>query len=660
MTILLATATAAETFTVEGTACFRPTSHCILIRDDRGRSRPVYMAAVSSNLFNSVAHGDRIRASGRIKRESNASASPFTLKLEILSHGTPPEPADTSIRNINDGRNDDQIVRVRGIVRDCILDEVDPYFIYFILSDRGGSVYLTLFTRQRDQIPLARYLGAEVSVTGFVNAQPQQSGRILGKSVSLESIDAISILHPDTGQPEESPPFIAELEGMTAEEISVQGLHRVRGTVLAVWNQNRILLRTGTDSGRSRDYRDVCDIRLLDADQTPHPGQRIEAVGLPVSNLLNVNLVHARWHPTDGVPAPESAPLATDAFTLFSDRRRGLDRIKYDVHGRLARMQGRVVNTEEDRFTLESGGRLISVIRGNSPSPIPLPESGSSVEVTGIIALETENWSHASSCPRIYGMSLILRSKDDLGILTMPPWWTPKKFLVTSAALIFLLLLAGLRHIGLRRQAGRRMAERTRLATELHDHVSQDLTAVKMKLASAKRAETENRDDAAALIDSAARIINHTHTELRRCIMDLRSSVLDEPDLEKAIRTATSTIIGDATPLIDFKVPRKALDDSIANTVLSVIRELVSNAVLHGAATEIHIRGRLDGNHLRFAIEDDGTGFDPAAVPGISDGHFGLTGVRERIRALNGKFSIIARPGQGTVAKAVIPIGMNT
>ena len=81
---------------------------------------------------------------------------------------------------------------------------------------------------------------------------------------------------------------------------------------------------------------------------------------------------------------------------------------------------------------------------------------------------------------------------------------------------------------------------------------------------------------------------------------------------------------------------------------MRIVRELVLNAIRHGQATSVSIAGCIDGNHLRFSVRDNGTGFDPSTAPGLSSGHFGLQGIRERIQDLDGTMNIESVHGEGS------------
>ena len=135
--------------------------------------------------------------------------------------------------------------------------------------------------------------------------------------------------------------------------------------------------------------------------------------------------------------------------------------------------------------------------------------------------------------------------------------------------------------------------------------------------------------------------------ELRNCLWDLRNQALDEPDMDEAIRLTIAPLIDSANISVNFAVRRNLISDNTAHAILRIVRELVSNAIHHGMAKNITIEGCLDAGHIRFSVQDDGCGFDPDSVPGVRQGHFGLAGIRERIRKLNGTLSIETAPAHG-------------
>ena len=98
------------------------------------------------------------------------------------------------------------------------------------------------------------------------------------------------------------------------------------------------------------------------------------------------------------------------------------------------------------------------------------------------------------------------------------------------------------------------------------------------------------------------------------------------------------------------------MSDSTAHTILSVIRELTSNSVRHGKAGIVFVRGKIENGRLVFSVRDNGSGFPAMGRDDRRPGHFGLDGIGERIRRLNGTVEI-GNLGDGSAAVSVsIPL----
>ena len=197
-----------------------------------------------------------------------------------------------------------------------------------------------------------------------------------------------------------------------------------------------------------------------------------------------------------------------------------------------------------------------------------------------------------------------------------------------------------------------RIAERTRLAADLHDSLSQNLTVIGYQVSNARNTLGEKDQATTDCLDTAAKMIRSCRTDLRRCLWDLRSDVLDLPDFAEAIRRTVAPVAGEASVAVRFVGPRSAISDSTAHGVLNAVRELVANAVRHGGASKIRIAGEVRTGELKLSVHDNGCGFDPSTRPGQSAGHFGLDGIAERIEHLGGRFVIDSTSGKG--AKATI------
>jgi signal transduction histidine kinase len=187
---------------------------------------------------------------------------------------------------------------------------------------------------------------------------------------------------------------------------------------------------------------------------------------------------------------------------------------------------------------------------------------------------------------------------------------------------------------------------RGRWARELHDETLQGLVGLRMLLSSARRSgSSEELGDA----------IDHTKREivnLRALIAELRPAALDELGLAPAIETLASRSGGASGLSVTTRV---SLGDSgrlapeTESTVYRVVQEALTNVAKHADASHVHVGVERVNGTVEVVVEDDGQGFDPAAV---GDG-LGLIGMRERVELTGGRLEI--RCGPGTRVEAKLP-----
>lgn len=340
--------------------------------------------------------------------------------------------------------------------------------------------------------------------------------------------------------------------------------------------------------------------------------------------------------------------------------------------GKLVSMDGIVLNfpasgRNDGVLHIENGGFVIPVDASSCPSAFRGLEIGSRINVVGVFVFEAENWHDNAVFPKIDYLAVVLRRPEDLRVVSHPPWWTAGQLLsiigllaVAIAATLMwgisLKVLAERRGRALslanvaRAEAASRSDERTRLAAELHDYVAQDLTAISYQISAAREAREAEPSACAVHLDTADRMLRSCKTELRRCLWDLKNEAIGDPSLANAIRTSISPLVQSVKTDIRIDIPRRTLSDNTVHQILSIVRELVSNAITHGQATEIAIEGSLADDEIVISVRDNGLGFDPGKCPDETRGHFGLAGIRERAISLDGTFEISSKPGTGTCA----------
>ena len=564
--------------------------------------------------------------------------------VEIQGHGPPPEPVDATAEEILAWAFPRHLVRVTGSVLDVFRDEIDPRYAFLALASGRETLYLAI--RLPSDESLIRLVGASIRATGLCSERHDRDlsnrPRLAG-TVTLRGLSDIEILTPAPTDPFAVPRLQGTVRDIKNQAASPSRRRKTAGRVLATWQDVNLLIES--DDG------DVSRLELAEP-SLPHVGDTIEAVGIPETDLYHLNLSRAIWRPAPAGRVPPRKPKAVSADHLLTDSR---GNVKYEItyHGKPIRLTG-VVQTLPSagdgigRFNLACDGHLVPVDFSSTPAARDAVEPGCTAEVTGICVMETTNWRPQDPFPRIRGLTLVIRSPADIRILRAAPWWTTRRLTAVIAVLLLALLGIHLRGRILRRLADTKLRERMRLAVELHDAVSQNLTAVALEVNAADMLAAEDIGEARGHLHLAAKTLRSCREELRNCLWDLRNNPLEVSDMNEAVRQTLRPQIGDARLAVRFNVPRHLLSDNTTHTVLHIVRELAVNAVRHGGATSVRVAGSVEDGALRFSVRDDGSGFDPASAPGVGEGHFGLQGIRERIREFAGALTVNSAVGAGT------------
>ncbi|MCX6544803.1 MAG: HAMP domain-containing protein [Acidobacteria bacterium] len=192
--------------------------------------------------------------------------------------------------------------------------------------------------------------------------------------------------------------------------------------------------------------------------------------------------------------------------------------------------------------------------------------------------------------------------------------------------------------------------ERKRLARELHDETCQTVSVLAMRLETAV-ARLPPGVDSGPLIEARALAVR-TLDELHRLIYDLRPSVLDDLGLWSAIAWYADRHLNTLGVAVrcEFNDVERRLPPLMETALFRVVQEAISNIARHAQAEQVLIQCGIRGDVLTIEIEDDGEGFDRAAISRpAEDGHgWGLLGITERVEAIGGKVLIDTAPGQGT------------
>ena len=207
-------------------------------------------------------------------------------------------------------------------------------------------------------------------------------------------------------------------------------------------------------------------------------------------------------------------------------------------------------------------------------------------------------------------------------------------------------------------------AERHRIARDLHDHLGQKLTALRLKLESA-RSKCNGSGALAAEMEQIQNYASRIDMDINYLAWELRPTELDQLGLENAlgsfVREWSKTYGIDA----EFHASRNyngRLDPDLETNLYRVVQEGLNNILKHAQASSVSVLIEHRPREIVLIIEDNGVGFDPTTGPRGSGrgGGLGLVGMRERAALLGGTLEIETRPGEGTTVFVRVPNNAGT
>ncbi len=204
--------------------------------------------------------------------------------------------------------------------------------------------------------------------------------------------------------------------------------------------------------------------------------------------------------------------------------------------------------------------------------------------------------------------------------------------------------------------------ERRRIARELHDGLGQTLTALKIRLQLMAR---EAEDPLASQLQGAVEIAHVGLEEARRLSHLLRPRVLDDLGLLPALRWLGRTISGGTGFKIHLELgilekDPEAFDPDFETLIFRIVQEALTNALKHSTAGAAEVRFESRGEFLLLVIQDEGKGFDPAALDPRDGAGNGLAGIRDRAEIFGGRIRVISAPNEGTRIEVLLPRGQGS
>lgn len=570
--------------------------------------------------------------------------------FRVMGESPLPEPVRMDVASLRKSELDGMFVECEGIIRAArIEDEVVPPRFVLELGPASGrlSVWISRWKEEtcRDFVP-----GAKVRVKGVLMRWKTINWLPLVPFVVVNQPDWVTVVEPppefeDVAERELAEVLHAAMAGEVSEPFRVSGVvtYADSSAVIIHKKDDILWIRPAESVGLS-------------------PGDQVQAVGFPGLNGPRGELDDAIIRKTGKVTLPPAERMEPEYFQkkeyLWKD-------------GIRVRMRGTVTrgSAEPEGAPLQmlSGRRRIPLYFSDVPAESRLPVEGSMVEVTGVLeAGLNERLLRIGRGEADY--RLHVQSVQDLEVLQSGPWWTPVRIFSVVGSAALLAVTAGGWALFLRRRvdeksralvqeiAARReqeivLHERKRLAADLHDTLEQTLTGASLQL------DAMGEADPPKPLVIARRLLDRSRDELRRAVWDLTPEMIGESGFAEALET----IAEEQSELgveIDVAIQGQAsrVPDRIAAHFCRVVQECISNAARHGKASHITVELGVSDREISLKVEDNGGGFDQEKAPGISSGHFGINGMKERLRRLGGELEIRSEEGRGTLVRACCPL----
>jgi ligand-binding sensor domain-containing protein/signal transduction histidine kinase len=201
------------------------------------------------------------------------------------------------------------------------------------------------------------------------------------------------------------------------------------------------------------------------------------------------------------------------------------------------------------------------------------------------------------------------------------------------------------------------LAERTRIAREIHDTLAQDFVGVSVQLELTAHLLAHSQvNEASEQVDRTRSLVQQGLADARRSIWDLRSADTQATLPMRLTQLVEKNSTEHLKTEVDIGGIYRTLAPSLENEVFRITQEAITNVVRHARATRLTLDLRYHPNDLTLTISDNGIGFQATDTTLAGKGHFGLQGMRERAKQINGTLSVNSSSEIGTTVTLGVPL----
>ncbi len=595
----------------------------------------------------------------------SAGYSPVIIPTRFKRVGTEslPPPLKTTMERLISGSLISQRVQIEGIVQRVVRFSGGRFELNVMA---GGHLCLVSLLDPGDLVP-EQLVDARVLLRGCSNPGFNLRSEAINIRLLCQNAADLDVLEAPLSDPFQAPHV--PINQLLPFSPKLDRYHRkvTEGIVNFVLPGQFFFIQEGTTG-----------VRVESSSAAVQVGDRVEVAG-----FVETSRTFAAMRDAVARTVARGVPPRVEAVTLeqilqpeIADPRVPVSEM--DFSGRLVRLQGVIDKIEEDeddgsrRFLVSSGERIFSTfLAGIERADMPTWLVGSKVEVTGVCELEfTAPGSIGRKSADIAGLKLWLRSPQDIKVLAVPSWWTPRRLAFAAGGLGVVLSLALAWGVMLRRQVVRQMdvisgrlryeavsEERNRIARDLHDTLEQQLVGVALQLDGAEKVIHKANEPALESVRLAGRMLRHTRMEARRSVWDLRSQVLELEGLAAALRALGANSGSSDGTVVEVQATgeNRKLPHGADFQILSIAQEALANALKHAQAKHIVISLESTSEVTRLSVRDDGCGFTPDMLERTDMSHFGVLGMQERAGKIGAELTITGTPGAGCLVILTLP-----
>lgn len=609
----------------------------------------------------SLSLGQRVRVEGNTTNAIHGLRI-IATKVEPLTMGEFPAPDSSSISELHLRQNVGRYVQVDATLRSARLEspEITPQRLALDLGPMRERVTAWIMCFDASSAKLTP--GSQIRLRGVPLHWTNARGQTQSVSLMMNSMDDVELLS--------SPDPIAPIS--LAEALlwngSSHAAHRIKTSGIITLHRpgELIVIQDGIHAMRIRPIaQEVLGVSV----SIPQIGERVDACGFHAMGEYTTELEDCEVSGT-GAQTPVAPTEYSDAAALLADP------LLVDLDARLVRLKGtvRAVHKQENNCMLEidSGGVFMAASFPWDDGFQGVIRSGSVVSLTGVCNL------HLSEQRRRLGqkpnqLSLTLHDRRNVSIVKAASWWDRSRLLIALGIATALATVAGLwaahagrRNLRLKKEIAAREAaesrlsmERTRMAGDLHDTLEQTLLAADLQLSAAARSLEFQPNAVSSRLALVAQLLSRGRREVRDAVWDLHAGSGKSQPLGLLLKTACQDAGAASTAKVEFEGPQNGepmVPESLTAQLVRVVRESLTNALKHGAPKRVLVCLQYEPSEIKLCISDDGSGFLPEQAPGPESGHFGLSGMHERIRRLGGQLSIRSKPDSGVSIFISVPL----